>query len=392
MVQLCNVCGTEISDSIYASKSEVSITSLCNVVTERTAIYYCDTCTHIQTNEVDNIDSYYDKDYKLLVESDEEDQIYCIQDDKKVFRYDHQVDTLVKLLDIPEGARVLDYGCAKATTLKKLIKRRSDIAPYLFDVSDMYVPFWKKFADDESWSTYKLNKFWNGTIDVVTSFFSLEHVASPKSMLMNIRNLLKTDGLFYCVVPDIFQNSADFVVVDHVNHFTRPSISRLFADSGFDILDINTVDHASGMIVIAKKSSHEPSEGDISISDDARFAIAVKVSEIADYWSGLASRIQSFEATLPESAQVVIYGSGFYGTYIASCLVKQEKIRFFIDRDPYRQSKKLFGKAIIDPDAMPESIDTVFVGLNPASARQNIAMISSWQTRKLQFFYLLSGV
>lgn len=386
--QHCNVCGLELSDPIYTSKSATSITSLCNLVQGSTTVYYCDTCTHIQTKEVHDIDNYYDKDYKLLVESDEEDQIYCIRDGKKVFRYDHQVDTLVKLLDIPEGARVLDYGCAKATTLKKLIERRGDVTPYLFDVSDMYVPFWKKFADDENWATYALNKRWSGTMDVVTSFFSLEHVASPKSMLTNIRSLLKTDGLFYCVVPDIFKNTADFVVIDHVNHFTRSSIYRLFADYGFDVQDINTADHASALIVVAKKSAHKPIEGDISVSDDVRFAIAAKVSEMADYWGGLASRIQAFEATLPESAQVAIYGSGFYGTYIGSCLTKQEKIGFFLDRDPYRQSKKLFGKMIIDPELMPESIDTVFIGLNPAIARQNIAMISSWQARKIKFFFL----
>jgi hypothetical protein len=252
----------------------------------------------------------------------------------------------------------------------------------------MYVPFWRMFADYENCATYTLKKGWSGSMDVVTSFFSLEHVASPKSMLMNIANLLKTNGLFYCVVPDILQNIADLVVVDHVNHFTRSSIFRLFADSGFDVQDINTDDHASAMIVIARKSSHEAKGVTISISNDVRYAIATKVSEIAEYWEGLASRIQVFETTLPESANVAIYGSGFYGTYIASCLVEHKKIRFFLDRDPYRQSKRLFGKPIIDPDSLPESIDTVFVGLNPASARQNIAMISSWHTRNLQFFYL----
>jgi SAM-dependent methyltransferase len=295
---------------------------------------------------------------------------------------------LIKLLDIPEGANVLDYGCAKAATLKKIVELRSDITAYLFDVSDMYVPFWKKFANENNCATYELNDSWSGTIDVVTSFFSLEHVASPKNMLSNIRNLLKTDGLFYCIVPDVLQNIADFVVVDHVNHFTRSSISRLFADSGFDVQDINTDDHASAMIVIARRSAQGVTAGDVAIPYDERCEVAAKVSEMAEYWGGLASRIQVFEAALPESGQVAIYGSGFYGTYIASCLADQERIRFFLDRDPYRQSKKLCGKAIIDPESMLESIDTVFVGLNPAIARQNIEMISSWKARKIQFFYL----
>jgi SAM-dependent methyltransferase len=353
-----------------------------------TTVHYCDNCTHIQTTEVDNIDNYYDKYYKLLVESDEEDQIYYIRDREKVFRYDHQVDTLIDLIEIPTNANILDYGCAKATTLKKLVERRSDITPYLFDVSDMYVPFWKTFVDEQNWAIYSVNNRWNGTMDVVTSFFSLEHVSAPKRMLANIWKLLKDDGLFYCIVPDVMQNLADFIVRDHVNHFTRSSIFRLLVDSGFDVQDINTEDHASAMIVIARKSAEEDPMGEVSVSDDQRSAISAKVSEMAEYWASLANRIQTFESTLPESAQMAIYGSGFYGTYIAGCLANQERIKIFLDRDPYRQSKKLYGKAIIDPELMPELINTVFVGLNPAIARQNIEKITSWQARKIQFFYL----
>jgi hypothetical protein len=127
----CNVCKKAFDNAVYSSHHDISITSLFQTLPGRTTVYFCANCTHIQTVELKNIDNFYDKEYKLLVASDEEDQIYCIRDGEKVFRYDHQVETLVKLLDIPEGARVLDYGCAKATTLKKLIERSSDIAPYL---------------------------------------------------------------------------------------------------------------------------------------------------------------------------------------------------------------------------------------------------------------------
>ena len=85
-VQLCNICGLELSDPVYASQSETFITSLCNVVKGSTAVYYCDACTHIQTTEVDDIDGYYDKDYKLLVESDEEDE--ALDEDDEDFIYE----------------------------------------------------------------------------------------------------------------------------------------------------------------------------------------------------------------------------------------------------------------------------------------------------------------
>ena len=170
----------------------------------------------------------------LLVESEDQDQIYSIRDGEKIFRYDHQVSSLLKLVDIPRGARVLDYGCAKATTLKKLAQRRTDITPHVFDVSDVYVSFWRKFVDEENWASHAVNNAWEGTMDLVTSFFSLEHVASPRQMLTTVWDLLKADGMFYCIVPDVMQ-ILRFDCGGSCDHFTRSSVSRLFADCGFEI-------------------------------------------------------------------------------------------------------------------------------------------------------------
>jgi SAM-dependent methyltransferase len=283
---------------------------------------------------------------------------------------------------------VLDYGCAKGTTLKKLVKQRTDITPYLFDVSDMYLSFWKKFVKEGHWATYSADPHWTGTMDVVTSFFSLEHVASPRSMLSNIWGLLKRNGIFYCIVPDILQNIADFVVIDHVNHFTHSSISYLFSESGFEVLEINTSDHASAMIVIARKCEEVGRLHEVQLSDTERCTITSEVAKMENYWSNLSLRIQNFERGLKESDRFAIYGSGFYGTYIASCLIDQDRFKYFLDRDPYRQKKRLLGKRIIDPELMPEQINTVMVGLNPSVARKNIEMITSWNARDINFFYL----
>ena len=387
-IKLCNVCGGELKHPAYESQSATSISSLGAVLKGSTSVYFCDNCTHIQTTELANISDYYDRNYMLLVESEDQDQIYSIRDGEKIFRYDHQVSSLLKLVDIPRGARVLDYGCAKATTLNKLAQRRTDITPHVFDVSDVYVSFWRKFVDEENWASHAVNNAWEGTMDLVTSFFSLEHVASPRQMLTTVWDLLKADGMFYCIVPDVMQNAADFIVVDHVNHFTRSSVSRLFADCGFEIQEINSEEHASAMVVVARKLTECSAVADFSATDHERSAVSAKVVEMSDYWAVLGSRIRTFESSLQAPAQAAIYGSGFYGAYIASCLTDLEKIKFFLDRDPYRHGKLLFGKTIIDPESMPDSIDTVLVGLNPANARQNIEMITSWCAREIQFFYL----
>ena len=88
-------------------------------------------------------------------------------------------------------------------------------------------------------------------MDIVTSFFSLEHVISSRGTA-SYPPAIKARGLIYCVVPDVAQNPADFVVIDHINRFTAPSLELLFAEAGFRVLSIDS-ESDSAMIVIARK-------------------------------------------------------------------------------------------------------------------------------------------
>ncbi|HEX5337634.1 MAG TPA: hypothetical protein VFW53_04285, partial [Gallionella sp.] len=158
----CNLCGTHLTDLIYESGSAKSLTSLCTVYPEATRVYFCHSCGHVQSVEIGNIDSYYDKDYDILVASEEEDQIYEVVDGRNVYRTDHQVVTLLNKIELPPGAKILDYGCAKSSTMHRLADRQIGIQPYLFDVSDRYIPFWKKFLSEDQWATYSIPAAWDG--------------------------------------------------------------------------------------------------------------------------------------------------------------------------------------------------------------------------------------
>ncbi len=327
------MCGAAAGDPIYSSGSGRSITSLCEIVATPTEVRFCTSCGHVQTAEMPGIDAYYDTQYKILIESEDEDQLYAVEDGRRIFRLDHQARTLLRKLSPRPGARLLDYGCAKGGTPKRLLAERGDLEVHLFDVSAMYLPFWRSFLADGRWATYRPRAEWRGTFDIITSFFSLEHVARPRAMMAEIAALLRPGGTFYGIVPDTFANIADFVVADHVNHFSAASLAFLLRSCGFTAIAIDPRAHASALVVTATAgpagAAAEPAPGgEIA-------ALAAEAGRIAAYWGSFSSRVREFER-LHAGRPAAIYGSGFYGTFIAASLERPLGIRCFLDHNPFR--------------------------------------------------------
>ncbi len=382
----CNICRSSLKAPVYRSDGATSITSLCDIYQGKTEVFLCDRCGHLQTTEVTGLDAYYDTTYKILTDSEEEDQLYEIRESKKIYRVEHQMQTLISKVSLPEGARVLDYGCAKSSMLRRLIQTRPDITPHLFDVSEMYVPFWEKFAQPEHWATYEPNKKWTGLFDVVTSFFSLEHVGDPHSMLTKIRSFLKPEGLCYIIVPNVFTNIADYVVVDHVNHFTETSIRYLLSKVGFDPLEIDGEIHRGAFVIVARKadiSEERCPDWEHQVTD-----VQERMREVGAFWQDLSHKVKTFEQAYADRSNVAIYGSGFYGSFILSCLSAPKKVTSFIDQSSFRKGKVLFEKPILGPEKLDPDIDVVYVGLNPKIAQVNIDRVEAWNGRKIHYFFL----
>lgn len=357
----------------------MSITSICTVLPQPTEVYYCTRCGHLRTPDPQDLGRYYDTEYKILADSEDEDQIYQIVAGKITYRAEHQLDTLMRKVELPRNAAILDYGCAKGATLKQLLARRQDLKPHLFDVSRDYQKYWQSIASPAQQATYSLPDSWRGTLDAVISFFVLEHVNDPRGTVAKIGGLLRPGGLFYFIVPNVFANSGDFVVADHVNHFTPASIRHLLWSSGFGDVEIDDVSHAGAYVVSGRRmEAAEPDPPTSLLPTDA-------VVEIAQYWQGFAARLRAAESA--QDVRSAIYGSGFYGTFIATCLRNPAAVSCFLDRNPHRWGKSLLDKPILPPEQLPPEIRMVYAGLNPARAREEIAKVEAWRDRPIEVFY-----
>ena len=386
----CCVCGSPLGDALYRSPANRSLTSLCQIHPSATVVHACRVCGHLQSDPIADVDAYYDADYDILVGSEEEDQIYEVVDGKPVYRTAHQVETFLGKMALPPGANLLDYGCAKSSTIRMLCSRVPGFTPHLFDVSARYIPFWKSFVRESNWSVHAIKPEWRSHFDIVTSFFSLEHIPRPAESMREIAGLLKPGGIFYAIVPNVFTNVADFIVVDHCNHFTGTSLARLMGDAGLEVLEIDAQAHRGAYVIVARKRL--PDETRRVVQDDAAIErSAVELAQIADFWRGASERIRAYEATLAQNQGVAVYGAGFYAAFISANLAHPERIACYLDQNPFLQGKSFEGRPILAPDALPAGIEQLLVGLNPAHAKRIIAEIPALAAREPELILSIGG-
>lgn len=382
----CNVCQSPLNLKIFDSGDSMSLTSLCNAHPGKTEVYVCSHCTHAQSVAIQEIDDFYDKDYDILVDSEEEDQVYEVSGGNIIYRTDHQVRTMLERLALKPGTRILDYGCAKSGTMRSLSAKQPGLHIFLFDVSERYRPFWEKFIPSENTATYSIPPNWNTSFDLVTSFFSLEHIDRPSESLSAIFHLLKDDGVLYGIVPSFESNSADLIVIDHANHFTRQSLSFALNQSGFEILEICDVAHKGAVLFRARKARIQDERA--SVSCESANETIEDACQIGAFWQKAGKRVQDFEKKLPPNAVVALYGGGFYGTFIASRLSHPERIQYVIDQNAFLHGRTIHGAPVIRPEELPLEVNTILVGLNPTGAKQIVQDIKSFKGRDFLYFFI----
>ena len=162
----------------------------------------------------------------------------------------HQYRTLFDLFEsyIPAGARILDWGSGCAIFSFALATMG-----YTVNAADFVVPLMREFIEEQTGSRFSFSQlddpvslpYASQTFDVVLSVAVLEHVRETDgdelSSLLEIRRVLKPDGVFLCVH---FPNKYSWIeaVVRHLNQpalythpyrYTRKDIASLAKRAGF---------------------------------------------------------------------------------------------------------------------------------------------------------------
>ena len=365
----CRVCASPIVKVAYEA-SAPALTSMMAFIDIPTLVFVCEDCGHAQCADLPDIETFYDTTYRISLESDDHDQIFAVAaDGSPIYRTDHQATIGLRLMDLPQGAVILDYGAGKATTLRKMCAARPDLKPHVFDVSRDYMPAWTGWVTPENQLTYSVPEAWSGRFQAIISHFVIEHVAEPVAFLKTLHALLAPGGRVLLSMPDVAANPGDMTVADHLNHFSTASLKRALALSGFALETIDSTAFPGAFFAVAMRS-----EAPVVIEEDRGeiTAAADKAKEICAFWKQATKKLDG-AARQFSGKRAAVYGSGFYGSWICSRIEANVDFRVFLDQNPKLQGSTHFNRPVLSPANLDEDVDVVFVGLNPLKARAAIA-------------------
>jgi len=380
----CRVCLTALDAPVFRAASP-AITSVLTFLDVATEVYVCEGCGHAQCPDLPDIQAFYDTEYRISLESDDHDQIFAVTPSgPPIYRTDHQTSLSLKLLDLPPNAMVLDYGAAKAATLRKLTEVRADVDPYVFDVSNDYERAWRGWVPRENQATHAVPDTWHGKFDAVMSHFVIEHVADPVAFLKTIRALLKSEGRLLLSLPDVAGNPGDMAVVDHLNHFSEVSLRHALSRAGFTALKLDTVSFPGAIFSVATPAVDNDSE----CPDPTAVAMAAALNvSIGEFWREAGKRLDA-AAGRYAGQRCAVYGAGFYGSWIHGRLKDMLDIAAFLDQNPKLQGTSHLGLGVIPPSELPEEVHVVFMGLNPLKARAIAAQVPVLARQGLELVWL----
>ena len=394
-VMNCNSCGHELGEPFYRGCCDESITTMNTHIQGELHVFLCPVCGHCQTLPLNDLKSYYENDYELGRLNEEDDQLYAMSADGPIYRAQHQATVLLRKVKIDSQTKLLDFGCGKSLTMRRVCGLVDNFKPYVYDVTDKYLDLWLEITERECCAVNYVPESWNEAFDIITSFYALEHIEDLYSVCRKIRSMLRDSGYFYFIIPDMVTNPADFIVADHVNHFSRSSLSALMMRSGFEVEDIDHTSHYGAIICLAKKVDMPEVQNAEVIASANNDEIKIddqfmqKAYSLAEFWSSQNERIVKAISNLPKDRGVAIYGAGFYGTYLFGIATQcGRNVECFIDSNPHMLGKENNGIPIVAPSGIPSNVEKILVGLNPSKAKSIIASIKDFDPSQYSFLYI----
>lgn len=249
-------------------------------------------------------------------------------------RSEHLLRKVLERHPLPERGRLLDAGCGNGALLRAFGVLRPGWRLAGLDLDERSRACVEALPGVEAFYAGDLEQA-PGEFDALTLMHCLEHVPQPAAFLAKVRGRLRAGGLLLVQVPDHLDNPFDLVIADHCSHFDPASLARLVRRVGFEPLFLERGLVDKELTLVARRVETPPPPGDEGCRPQAAPAVGW-LAEVLDLASGHAAK-----------------GLGLFGTSIAAVWLLAnlgEEVRFFVDEDPHRVGRDLFGRPVLRPD------------------------------------------
>lgn len=193
--------------------------------------------------------------------------------------------------------------------------------------------------------------------DLIIGNNVLAHVPDINDFVQGLKAALKKEGVVNMEFPHLLRlvegNQFDTIYHEHYSYLSLLSVSRIFAEHGLEIFDIDELDtHGGSMRIYAgHKHAHEIEPTVKKFLDKERWAGMDRES----FYLNFQDRVDRVKADLllflieqkQAGRSVAAYGAAAKGnTLLNYCGIKKDLIQFVCDASPHKQGKFLPGSRI----------------------------------------------
>ena len=283
---------------------------------------------------------------------------------------------LLKLLPI-NATKVIGVGPFDTILLDQLadhteLKIMQNIAEPM-QISANYFPYLESIQ--ELLRPEQLSKFATkqGTADLVSCRYLLEHSHAPIAALQALRHLMKPDGLLLIEIPDSskFMAACDysFIWEEHICYFTEATFHDCATRAGYQVVDFyrheGVLEDALVFVLRATGLPIKNNETQRKIVNTGQFEHYIRefVTVRARYQSAIKS-IQD------EVGEVALFGAGHQSIMFINALKLQSHIACVIDDSQNKEGTFIPGTTIpivsSERFLADQSIRVCLLGINPA--------------------------
>jgi len=203
---------------------------------------------------------------------------------------------------------------------------------------------------------------------------TLEHLVDPRGLVAMLRrNLARRDEtIVYVEVPDTTRILAEQafwdVYYEHCSYFTVGTLARLFARSGFEILDLRKGYDEQYLMLEARPASRIQPGTETTLED---VALQETTQLVEGFRSGVAKTLEQWRHRLMTwrraGRRVVLWGAGSKAVGFLTSLEAGDEVAGIVDINPRKQGtfQAGTGHAIVGPERLGEIRPEVVVLMNP---------------------------